>query len=67
MAFGRRGPVRRIAVTDTLVCRRRRDRRFDAATFDDLLQQEENDIAPVAHYSAGALLSFVVWQFLKTL
>nr|CAB3266719.1 polycomb protein suz12-A [Phallusia mammillata] len=53
MAFSRRGPVHRIEVTDTLVYRPRRERRCANLALAELLEKEENDASPTAHYTAG--------------
>ena len=55
MAFSRRGPVRRIPVTDTLVYRSDRDRKLPRGDPIELLEKEENEPPPAAHYAAGKL------------
>uniref|UniRef100_F6UZR0 Uncharacterized protein n=1 Tax=Ciona intestinalis TaxID=7719 RepID=F6UZR0_CIOIN len=53
MAFSRRGPVRRIQVTDTLVYRPKRERHSLNMDLNELLEKEENETSPAAHYAAG--------------
>uniref|UniRef100_H2YZ92 Uncharacterized protein n=1 Tax=Ciona savignyi TaxID=51511 RepID=H2YZ92_CIOSA len=52
MAFSRRGPVRRIQVTDTLVYRPKRHRHNTNMDLNEL-EKEENEASPAAHYAAG--------------
>ncbi|CAK8686565.1 unnamed protein product [Clavelina lepadiformis] len=53
MAFSRRGPVRRVQATDTLVYRPRKERGARNLNLNELLEKEENDSSPTSHYSAG--------------
>ena len=53
MAFSRRGPVRRIPVTDTLFYRSEKERSLTKLDPNELLEREENEPPPAAHYAAG--------------
>ena len=55
MAFNRRGPVRRTPVSDTLYFRSERNRRLTRIDPNELLEKEENEAPPAAHYAAGKL------------
>lgn len=55
MAFSRRGPIRRVPVTDTLYFRTDKDRRLARLSPSELLEKEENEAPPAAHYAAGMM------------
>ena len=56
LAFSRRGPVRRIPVTDTLFFRAEKERSLTRIDPSQLLEKEENEPPPAAHYAAGTVV-----------